>query len=180
MEPQGQPPDAAAVHTEVVRQRICTAIPQLKRYARYLARTPHDADDLLQDSLLRAIRKLHLWRPDSNLMGWLSVVMLNVHRSRLSYSARRPVIASVPLEEFEFEAPDSQEGAMDLVKVAAALEDLSAEHRDVVMLIGVEGSSYDEAAEILRVPVGTVRSRLARARECLRQRCRSEGINPTA
>jgi len=143
-------------------------IPRLRRYALALLRDRVEADDLVQDTLERALRKSSLWRRGSDLRAWLFTIMHNVYVNRLR---RERTNASVPQREGEIErlAVDAnQDAALEARDLAAALTRLPMEYRSVVLLVGLEQLSYQEAASVLGVPVGTVMSRLSRGRERLR------------
>lgn len=155
--------------TETTLAAIATEIPRLRRYARHLARDRDQADDLVQDCLVRAIHKLDTWRPGTNLRAWLFAILRNGHISTIR-SRRRAPIRDIGDDLPEVGAPAGQEGRVHLEEVATALGALSAEHQEVLHLIAVEGLRYDDAAKLLNIPVGTVRSRLSRARSALRAR----------
>jgi RNA polymerase sigma-70 factor (ECF subfamily) len=143
-------------------------IPRLRRYALALLRDRVEADDLVQDTLERALRKSSLWRRGSDLRAWLFTIMHNVYVNRLR---RERTNASVPQRESEIAqlAVDANhDAALEARDLAAALASLPAEYRSVVLLVGLEQLSYQEAASVLGVPVGTVMSRLSRGRERLR------------
>jgi len=146
-------------------------IPHLRRYARFLVRDIDLADDLVQECLLRAVANAERWRPGTNLRAWLFVILKNAFISERRQAARRSAtMISVSAEDrVEASVPAGQESYMELIEVHTAYRELSAEHREVLMLVAAEGLSYEEAAEILEVPVGTIRSRLSRARTALRQ-----------
>jgi RNA polymerase sigma-70 factor (ECF subfamily) len=147
---------------------VIAEIPRLRRYARGLLRDAEAADDLVQETLLRALRgRAGFTRPD-NLRAWLFTILLNIRRNELRSLARRPRI--VPLDDML--APPGRDGAQEpsaeLRRVLAALAELSEELREALLLVAVEGLSYRETAEVLAVPIGTVMSRLHRARKRLR------------
>ena len=147
-------------------QDLVAHIPRLRRYARALTRDANLADDLVQDTLERALLKLDLWRPASDLRAWLFTLMHNIHVNRVR--SRRP--PGVALEEaFDVAASDGPMDAMAVLDLHAALMRLPEELRAVVLLVGLEQFAYAEAAGILGLPVGTVMSRLSRGRERLRQ-----------
>ncbi len=153
-------------------------IPRLRRYALALAGTREAADDLTQDTLERAWRKRALWRPDSDLRAWLFTVMHNVYVNGVR--AARPV-ESLDDERFGADQGQAQtaataaESQLALAEIRTAFGRLSDEHREVLLLVGVEQMSYAEAAAVLEVPIGTVMSRLARAREQLRRLLSPDG-----
>jgi RNA polymerase sigma-70 factor, ECF subfamily len=143
---------------------IATYIPHLRRYARALTGDATTADDLVQDTLERAWKRFSLWRPGSNLRPWLFTIMHNVFINELRSKPRNQP-TRYPAE-ISVAAP--QEERLKLRDLNNALRELSPEHREVVLLIGLEQMSYDEAAKILGIPIGTVMSRLSRGREQLR------------
>jgi RNA polymerase sigma-70 factor (ECF subfamily) len=140
-------------------------IPGLRRYARALLRDRTRADDLAQDTLERALNKFTLFQRDSDLRAWLFTVMHNVHLNQIRNASNRMV--TIEYDDSEM-TPARSDDATALHDLATALERLLPEHREVLVLIGVEQFSYEEAARVLDVPIGTVMSRLSRARERLR------------
>jgi RNA polymerase sigma-70 factor (ECF subfamily) len=150
-----------------VHSMIEGTIPRLRRYAIALSRNPVDADDLVQETLLRALSKLHLWEVGSNLHAWLFTIM---HHQRAN-DVRRAVRGSKIFVDTaaDLGRPGSQLDSIQLQELGKALACLPAAQRSVVLLIGLEGMTYEEVAGILDVPIGTVRSRLARARAALRE-----------
>jgi RNA polymerase sigma-70 factor, ECF subfamily len=153
---------------DVIRQ-IEHEIPRLRRYARYLRREPHHADDLVQECLSRAIAKIDTWQPGTNLRAWLFVILRNCHINEIRREHRMDSLDDTPLDEPALITPANQETSVALSEVRKAYLSLSEEHREVLLLVAIEGLQYEEAAAILEVPLGTVRSRLSRAREALRQ-----------
>jgi RNA polymerase sigma-70 factor (ECF subfamily) len=150
-------------------QHIEAEIPRLRRYARYLRREPDHADDLVQECLARAIAKLHTWQPGTNLRAWLFVILRNCHINEIRREQRMDSIDDSPADEPALTTPGNQETSVALSEVRRAYLGLSEEHREVLLLVAIEGLQYEEAAAILEVPLGTVRSRLSRARQALRQ-----------
>lgn len=141
-------------------------IPRLRRYARALTGDAVAADDLVQDTLERAWTRLHLWRPDSDMRAWLFAIMHNVFVN----GVRGRRLHAVPLEDEALNArsQDAQEERLVMRDVQAALAQLSAEQREVLLLATIEGLRYEEIAGALGIPIGTVMSRLSRGRERLR------------
>ena len=155
--------------TETKRQAVVAEIPRLRRYAIALMRERTQADDLVNDVVLRAIDKLHLWREGTNMRTWLFTIMHNLHANEMRRRSR--MLDVVPLDAAPQRAEASnQDAVVELSQLSDALSDLSALHRQVLLLIGLEGMTYAEAAGVLDVPVGTVMSRLSRAHEELRRR----------
>jgi RNA polymerase sigma-70 factor, ECF subfamily len=144
-------------------------IPNLRRYARALVRDPDLADDLVQDCLERAISRFHHFRPGTNLRGWLFTILLNIVRSHTRSAKWRN--QALPLDDLNCRAtvPGSQEVSLTMRDLQRAFDQLAPSFREVIMIVAVEGLSYEEAAGIIGTPVGTVRSRLSRARSQLRE-----------
>jgi RNA polymerase sigma-70 factor (ECF subfamily) len=143
------------------------SVPALRRYANALTHDREAADDLVQDCLERAIRKRALWRPVGPLRPWLYKVLTNVWRNDIRNRGRRP--AQVPIDAVaeRLSVPAAQTGRVALAEMARAIEGLSPEHREALLLVVVEGLSYAEAAAVLGIPLGTLMSRLGRARSIL-------------
>src|ERR1035437_4126084 len=146
------------------RAEIAAHIPRLRRYARALAGDSHRADDLVQDTLERALTKFHLWRHGSDLRAWMFTIMHNVFINQLK--ARRELALDDAVEDGLQSAPQSD--PLELRDLDTALRRLPVEQREVLLLVGLEQLSYAEASQALDVPVGTVMSRLSRGRERLR------------
>jgi RNA polymerase sigma-70 factor, ECF subfamily len=140
-------------------------IPRLNRYARALMRGRDGAEDLVQDTILRALEKAHLWQPGTNLQGWLFTLMHNQYVNLVRRSVRQK--PRVDLDRAITAVPPTQLGPLILRDFDRAMARLPAEQRRVVRLVGIEGMRYDEAAAVCGVPVGTIRSRLCRARDAL-------------
>jgi RNA polymerase sigma-70 factor (ECF subfamily) len=146
-------------------QRLVELIPRLRRYARALVGDRAIADDLVQDTLERAWAKLHLYRRGTDLRAWLFTVMHNVHVNRVRASR-----LTDPLEDEMPElAQRAPQGDALLVRdLDRGIARLPAEQRAVLLLVTLEEMSYDQVARTLGIPIGTVMSRLSRAREKLR------------
>lgn len=152
-----------------IHRSIEAEIPRLRRYARALARDMAAADDLVQDCLTRALGKLHLWQEGTDLRAWLFTILHNQYVNQVRRSVREG--AAVGLSETEpllTRAPH-QGNSLELRDLERAMAKLPEEQRAVILLVGLEGLRYEEVAEVLGVPVGTVRSRLSRGRESLRR-----------
>ncbi|WBL32460.1 sigma-70 family RNA polymerase sigma factor [Sinirhodobacter sp. HNIBRBA609] len=155
------------------RHLIEAQIPALRRFAYALARDGALADDLVQDCLERALSRWHLLRTGPELRAWLFRVLRNLHIDMLRARGRR---GAVTLDEAPEPAhPGSAESALELAEVLRALWSLPLDQREAILLIGVEDFSYEDAARILDVPVGTLMSRLARGRAALRAATGREG-----
>jgi len=152
------PPDAC--------EQLLACIPRLRRYARALAEDRADADDLVQDTVERGWAQLAAWQPGSDMRAWLFSIMHNV---RIDQGRRR----KVPTELLDDDtpqpaAPERASAGLELRDLDAALRLLPEEHREILLLVGLEEMRYEDVALTLGLPVGTVMSRLSRAREKLR------------
>ena len=142
-------------------------IPALRRYAYALTRDHTDADDLVQDTLERALSRWMLRRPDGELRAWLFAILRNLYIN--TWRRRRRQGTSVELDEATMPATAArQESVLEVHDVLAAIDQLPEEQKSLLLLVGVEDFSYDDAARLLGMPIGTVMSRLARARARLR------------
>jgi RNA polymerase sigma-70 factor, ECF subfamily len=141
----------------------------LLRVARRLASDAAAAEDLVQETLLLAWRGFHQFRAGTNARAWLFRILINESRTRARKLASSP--AAGPLES---DAPGRDSGVEDAIEISRALESLSLEHRTVLLLGIVEGFTCQEMAGILDAPIGTVMSRLSRARQALRARLEDE------
>ena len=151
---------------------LVALIPRLRRYARALVGDRAAADDLVQDTLERAWAKLHLFRQGTDLRAWLFTVMHNVHVNQ--------VRAARPTDALEDEMPElaqraAQGDALLVRDLERALAALPAAQREVLLLVALEDLSYEETANVLGIPIGTVMSRLARARDKLRMLMTGKG-----
>jgi RNA polymerase sigma-70 factor (ECF subfamily) len=146
-----------------VRRGLEPLIPALRRFARALTRDSETADDLVQDTLVRALRGEHLFH-GGDLRTWLFTILLNLDRNRRRGLSRRPVLATI--EDVDpVGSPGSDGSGRDIER---GLAFLPSEQREVLLLVTLEGLSYREAADVQGVPIGTVMSRLSRARATLR------------
>jgi RNA polymerase sigma-70 factor (ECF subfamily) len=145
-------------------EQVLPYIPNLRRYARALVGDRDAADDLVQDTLERAVRKFHLWRP-GDLRAWLFSVMHNVFVNQLK--ARR--ISPAQEVDENIAGTANTAAVTDLRDLERGLAKLPAEQREVLLMVGLEDMSYAEVSRALGVPMGTVMSRLSRAREKLRR-----------
>jgi RNA polymerase sigma factor (sigma-70 family) len=151
-------------------------IPSLRRYARTFVREPAAADDLVQDTLERAISRWHLRRSDADARTWLFTILHNLAVNHLRRTARRG--REIPLDdagESDVAVPSTQEDALWHDDILAAVGQLPDDQRGVLLLVSIEDVSYAEAARILDIPIGTVMSRLARARARLLKLVEEQG-----
>lgn len=150
------------------RADLTAEIPYLRRFARALTGDPALADDLVQDCVERAMVKSHLYDPTRPLRAWLYTVLRNIHVSGLRRERRAGIVKTVDdLTDPEVMLRPTQEGETLFLQVASALDRLPDQQREVVILVAVEEMSYRDVADITGVPVGTVMSRLSRARNLL-------------
>jgi RNA polymerase sigma-70 factor, ECF subfamily len=152
---------------EELSQLIEQEIPRLRRYAMFLARDPEKADDLVQECLVRAIDNIDKFQPGTNIRSWLMTILHNIFVNETK--KRRPVLTQDGVIERSLPVEGGQEARHEMRDVQRAFEALSWQHRQIIWFICVEQMDYNEVARQLEVPVGTVRSRLCRAREHLKQ-----------
>lgn len=141
----------------------------LRKFAHRLTGNQHDAEDLLHSTIVRALEKKHLYQEGTNLRGWASKIMFNMfvsgYRRKTKFESQYDPESYIERESVEA----SQEIKMELETVSDAMHELSDDHREILMMVCVKGMQYAEVSEILQIPVGTVRSRLSRARENLQE-----------
>lgn len=148
-----------------MREGLIPLLPRLRRLARALAGQVADADDLVQIVLERALSRATQWRPDAALDKWVFAIARNAWRDEMRARGRSQNLFAP--EDAGANSSDRSSAPAQKIELAAALAALPPDHREVVALVLVEGLSYSEAAELMEVPVGTVTSRLARARATL-------------
>ncbi|GAB3785928.1 RNA polymerase sigma factor [Dyella agri] len=152
--------------SDAVREGLVALLPRLRRLARALAGQVADADDLVQVVLERALARSAQWRPDATLDKWVFAIARNAWRDELRARGRAQHLFAAE-EAGEAVADGAATLPAQQLELTQALSALPPDHREVVALVLVEGLSYDEAAVLLEVPVGTITSRLARARAAL-------------
>lgn len=152
-----------------IRERMVALLPRLRRFAYALTGSAEQGDDLVQDACLRALSRIDQWQPGTRLDSWMYRIAQNIWLDRVRASKVRGEVVDVEVAE-GIAGSDGRavaENELTLQAVGAVLAGLPAEQRAVVALVCIEGASYKEAAEIAGVPIGTVMSRLARARRAL-------------
>jgi RNA polymerase sigma-70 factor, ECF subfamily len=149
--------------------RLEREIPRLRRYARALTRNAVRADDLVQETLVRALYKEHLWQPGTDLRAWLFTIMHNQNVNEIRRAIRDDTTVDLENCSAILTATTDPTASRQLRELDHALAQLPEEQRQVILLVGLEGMSYEDAAAILDVPIGTIRSRLSRGRESLRK-----------
>jgi RNA polymerase sigma factor (sigma-70 family) len=153
--------------TENIQAKIIELLPRLRRFARNLTRNPHDADDVVQIAIERALTRLDQWHRDARLDSWVFRIVRNAWIDETRSRARRDALFA-PEEAGEAIGVAAIDREVDRLSVEAAMARLPEEQRLAVSLVLVEGLPYKEAALVLDVPIGTLTSRLARGREALR------------
>ncbi len=151
------------------RSQLQDCLPDLWRYAYALTRDRNMADDLVQDCAERALRKRDLWKQTGALKPWLMKMLLNLYRNQLRTQSRRPQLVAMDDMHHDPAAPDALDEKLALSQTARAMKKLPDDQREALLLIVLGGVSYKQAAVALNVPLGTLMSRLGRARAKLRQ-----------
>jgi RNA polymerase sigma-70 factor (ECF subfamily) len=152
---------------------LLAAIPRLRRYARVLSGDAHRADDLVQDTLARAWEKRALWQAGSDLRAWLFTIMHNVFVNERAAARRDARTVSIDEtgeagEVWQIPVRGNQQARVELAEVLKQVGRLPDDQREVLLLAAVEELRYEEIAAMLAIPMGTVMSRLSRARGRLR------------
>ncbi|APR38012.1 RNA polymerase sigma factor [Paraburkholderia sp. SOS3] len=146
-------------------------VPKLRRYARALLLNRERADDLVQDTLERALRNASRYRPDTDLRAWLMTIMHNIFVNDVVRAANAKVHIAVDdasILDDQFMVDGQHAAGLEMRDLDSALQQLPAEQREIVLLVGLEEMSYAQIADTLNLPIGTVMSRLSRARNKLR------------
>lgn len=151
---------------EKLREELVGLLPRLRRFARALARDTHDADDLVQIAIERALARSEQLRPDSQIASWLFGILRHAWIDEARARGRRSRVLA-PEELGENVSDESKGTEEDILAVQEAMARLPEEQRSAVALVLIEGLSYKEAAQVMEVPIGTLTSRLARGREAL-------------
>jgi len=164
---EGRAPEQVARPEETfLRGEITALVPDLRAFARFLARDPSSADDLVQDALMRALGALAQFRPGTNLKAWLFTIL----RNEFYQQARRRKREAAALQS-RFPPPENarptQEGTSAVRELARLIWTLPPLQREALVLVGAQGMSYEEAALVCGVPVGTVKARVSRGRATL-------------
>ncbi|HET6467021.1 MAG TPA: sigma-70 family RNA polymerase sigma factor [Geminicoccaceae bacterium] len=153
----------------IFREDIAALIPHLRAFARSLTSGDvHLSDDLVQDTILKAIEAQAQFQPGTNLKAWLFTILRNQHLSLMRRKRTRNEVADVELEQL-VSVPAFQESKIEVEAFRRAFRELGADHRAVLVLVCVQGLAYDEVARIMGCEVGTVKSRVNRARNALKR-----------
>ena len=166
-------PPAATDSPGLPHPDLVAAIPRLRRYARVLTGESPRADDLVQDTLARGWEKRRMWRTGSDLRAWLFTIMHNVYVNQLALARRDAANVSIDADPgnpaWQLPVRASQIDRVELLELVQHMGRLSPDQREVLLLAAVEELRYEEIANVLQIPIGTVMSRLSRARNNLRQ-----------
>jgi len=157
--------DRARFERDVVPQ-----LGQLYPAALRMTRNPTDAEDLVQEALGRALGRIHQWEQGTDLQAWLFTILHNQYVSRVRREARERAVIELQKCSPRLLPEQQQITRLELRDLRRAIAELSEEQRSAILFVGLEGMRYDHAAAVLNLPVGTVRSRVARARATLRIR----------
>lgn len=158
---------AGREHTRRKPHLFVRHIPRLRRYARALLHDRDAADDLVYDTLKRAGNRLYLWRPGRDRSAWLFSML---HEAFIDQSEKyMPVVVPDSRDLSGVVTKPTQSERLEIAQLENALQAVSAEEREVLLLVALEQMTYAEAAKALSIPIGTVMSRLSRARDRLRQ-----------
>lgn len=154
--------------SEPLREEIVALLPRLRRFARTLAHSVHDADDLVQIAIERALARCGQLRSDASIAAWMFGILKNAWIDEIRARKRRDRLFA-PAEAGEQVGDDGSEAQVAALSIHAAMARLPEEQQLAIALVLIEGLSYKEAAAIMDVPIGTLTSRLARAREALQR-----------
>ncbi len=155
------------------RSSLVQYIPDLRAFARFLSKDRDRADDLVQEAVLRALAAMHQYKPGTNMKSWLFTILRNQFYTEL----RKVGVPAVPLDEEILKSvtvTPAQEAHLEFGDFQKAFWQLSEEHREVLILVGASGLSYEDAAEVCSCAVGTIKSRLSRARTELNRRLNTQ------
>ncbi len=163
------------------KQQLTELIPRLNRYARVLAPSAADADDLLQATCERALSRASQWDPNSKLDAWAFTIMNSIWKNELRSRAIRQGKGFVDLDTLTAPSHSQPHGNIFLTEVLTMVQALPENQREIILLCYVEGYSYKEIASILEIPIGTVMSRLSRARSTLSDQMKQQDMQiPTS
>ena len=150
-------------------EAVLREVPRLRRYVVALLADRGRADDLVQDTLERALSRLHLWQSGTDMRRWLFTIMHNLHVNQVRRAIRRGSEAAIEDVEDRLVQNASQTDSVVVRDLNRAMQELPSEQVEVLVLVALEGMAYREVAEVLDIPLGTVMSRLSRARQALRK-----------
>ncbi len=152
--------------TDPIRAGLAGLLPDLRAFARFLARDAALADDLVQEAILRALRAESQWDPETSLRAWMFRILRNVFLEQMRRrGTERRALEHLP--DPDRPAPAAQEARHAVSDLARAMDTLPLAQREALILVGAHGLSHEEAAAVCNVPVGTMKARVARARGAL-------------
>src|SRR6202022_742363 len=162
--------------TDSLRDDILASVPSLRAFAISLSGNGDRADDLVQETLLRALANIDSFQPGSNLPAWLFTILRNLFRS--DYRKRRREVEDDDGSYAEtLKSQPEQSGRLEFAELPGALAKLPADQREALILVGASGLSYEEAADICGCPIGTIKSRVNRARSRLAELLSIESVD---
>jgi RNA polymerase sigma-70 factor, ECF subfamily len=151
-------------NTDDIRSQFVALLPALRSFARGFYPNPDEADDLVQETLGRALGGLHTFTPGTSLKSWMFTIMRNTFYTAIKRRRREPAGMKADVAESEIPREPSQEWVLRAKELEAALHQLEPENREAIMLVCVSGVSYAEASEICGCAVGTIKSRISRGK----------------
>ena len=151
----------------VIDRDILTCLPNLRAYARSLARSADQADDLVQDTIVRALAAAGQYQPGTNFKAWMFTILRNGYFNELRRNRGFRPIEAADLEAYS--TPPDQQAGLEFADFRRVFSLLPAEQREALVLVGAEGYAYGEAATICNCPIGTIKSRVGRARSELKR-----------
>lgn len=162
-----------------LQNELLECLPQMRAFAYYLVRDPERVDDLVQEATVRVLTSADQFQPGTNFKAWVFTIIRNLYLNDLR-KARRFVDTGGESEDFAGLAslPATQESSIEFRNFFRAFWQLGEEHREVLMLVGASGFSYERASEICGCEIGTVKSRVSRARKALKEICDQEVTAP--
>ncbi len=162
-----------------LQNELLDCLPQMRAFAQFLTRDPQRVDDLVQEATLRVLSASDQFQPGTNFKAWVFTIIRNLYFNDLR-KARRFADTGDEGEEFDHLSalPATQESSVEFRNFFHAFWQLGEEHREVLMLVGANGLSYERASEICGCEIGTVKSRVSRARKELRKICSEDGVAP--
>jgi len=165
---------------DTIRRQMTALLPRLRRFAVSLTGNAADADDLVQDTIERALKSLHQWQQGTRLDSWMFRIAQNLWIDAMRARRVRAGVLSDPddAENVAVDGVRDNEARLTYAATCRALQELPEDQRTVVALVLIDGMSYRDAADTLGLPIGTVTSRLARAREALAARVFGAGAKP--
>lgn len=156
---------------------LLQAIPRLQRFCYAMTGSREDGEDLGQIALERAIANLHRWTPGTRMEPWVLRIAYNAWIDEVRACSRRGKVVAID-DMYDLSLVDGRdvvESTIDLKRTRAAMDALPDDHRVILTLVAIEGMSYQEVSEILKIPIGTVMSRLSRARKAVAQKLQPAG-----